>query len=261
MEPSTRSIMEATPLLETTTRRRRPRARAGVVAGLVAGGCLLAAAAVAVRSRRSSSSSSASASAAASSVSLSTLAAPPTAADAMRDRAAVDHYVCSLREAAMLSGRDVVAYHSLGAGDASVRGAARHAHVDAAGYLWHFASDANRAAFAADPARYAPAWGAFCSWGISTEFAADGWRWAADNLGPPVDPDVFATVGGRLFFFLNADVRDQFAASPDDRVTAGDARWDAWFRGNGTAAEDNTTELRNTMCFRCGDAGLARSCD
>ena len=41
--------------------------------------------------------------------------------------------------------------------------------------------------------------------------------------------------------------------SPFNVPPDGDARWREFFP-NGTAP------LRNTMCFRCGDAGLARAC-
>ena len=169
-----------------------------------------------------------------------------------------EHFECSDATMPALSGRDVVAYYSLGAGESSVRGSPEFA-VAHEGLTYRFASQAHLRLFEASPERYLPEYGAFCSWGMSTEFAPD-WRWARDNLGPPVDPDVFVVLGGegdaapgRLFLFLKADVRDQFLQSPAEYVASGDARWREFFP-NGTAP------LRNTMCFRCGDAGLARAC-
>ena len=51
------------------------------------------------------------------------------------------------------------------------------------GLTYRFASHAHLRLFEASPERYLPEYGAFCSWGMSTEFAPD-WRWARDNLGP-----------------------------------------------------------------------------
>ena len=72
-----------------------------------------------------------------------------------------------------------------------------------------------------------------------------------------MDPEVFAVVNydgrERLFFFLNSEVRARFLEEPAKYVAAGDKRW-AEFYSNSSQA------LRNTMCYRCGDAGLSRSC-
>lgn len=47
------------------------------------------------------------------------------------------------------------------------------------------------------PTRYIPAWGGFCSWGISEE----DW-WTAENLGPQADPNMWLiTDDGILHFF------------------------------------------------------------
>ena len=159
------------------------------------------------------------------------------------------HFECSDAARPVLSGRDVVAYHSLN-GEPSVRGTASHAATHD-GHVFHFVNSANLARFQHDPKRFVPQFGAFCSWGISTEFAPQ-WAWAADNLGPPVDPDVYAIVEDRLFLFLNTDVREKFLQNQDAYAAAGDARWTEFF------AEEAT--LWNTMCYRCGDAGLAREC-
>lgn len=69
----------------------------------------------------------------------------------------------------MLQGFDVVAYFSLQAGAPGVQGVQAHAanltttqpDGSKADYEFWFSSAANKAAFAADPWRYAPAWGGF----------------------------------------------------------------------------------------------------
>ena len=76
----------------------------------------------------------------------------------------------------VLGGYDVVAYQTtLGPGADGVRGVPAHAHnlltrdfsggggpkADPANYTFWFASESNRAAFAADPWRFAPKFGGF----------------------------------------------------------------------------------------------------
>ncbi|CAN0556487.1 unnamed protein product, partial [Laminaria digitata] len=49
----------------------------------------------------------------------------------------------------------------------------------------------------AEPLSYIPAWGGFCSYGISEE----DW-WTRANLGPDADPNSWLiTEGGSLHFF------------------------------------------------------------
>lgn len=43
-------------------------------------------------------------------------------------------------------------------------------------WTFHFKNAANKAAFEADPWRYAPQFGGFCAWGMATEWPDKGWR-------------------------------------------------------------------------------------
>lgn len=63
------------------------------------------------------------------------------------------------------------------------------------GATWHFASEANRKRFAANPQRYAPRFGGYCAYGT-----AQGYKVSTD-------PTAFALVGGRLY--LNNSPRVQ----------------------------------------------------
>lgn len=54
------------------------------------------------------------------------------------------------------------------------------------GAIYHFATAANKAAFDAEPARYAPQFGAFCAYAVSLGRTA------------PIDVDTFSIVDGRL---------------------------------------------------------------
>ena len=40
------------------------------------------------------------------------------------------------------------------------------------GATWRFASAANKAAFDAEPARYAPQYGGYCAWAVSEGYTA-----------------------------------------------------------------------------------------
>lgn len=94
------------------------------------------------------------------------------------------------KDRVILHGYDAVAYHTDGK---AVKGAANFsAAYD--GAIYHFASAANRDAFKANPAKYAPAYGGFCAMGAALEKKLDG------------DPELFKIVDGQLYLNVNADV-------------------------------------------------------
>lgn len=74
--------------------------------------------------------------------------------------AADEHY---LKDGAAVGGLDVVAYHTVGQ---PTNGSAQFT-AEYQGATWRFASAANRDLFAANPAKYAPAYGGWCSAGAS----------------------------------------------------------------------------------------------
>ncbi|MDF1709678.1 MAG: YHS domain-containing (seleno)protein [Paracoccaceae bacterium] len=74
--------------------------------------------------------------------------------------AADEHF---LADGAAVGGYDVVAYHTQ---NGPALGSADFTAVYQ-GVEWRFASAANRELFAADPAKYAPAYGGWCSAGAS----------------------------------------------------------------------------------------------
>lgn len=63
------------------------------------------------------------------------------------------------------------------------------------GAEWRFASRANRDAFVADPARYAPAYGGYCAFGASRGYKVS------------TDPDAFAIEGGKLYLNYSLPVQ------------------------------------------------------
>jgi YHS domain-containing protein len=105
-----------------------------------------------------------------------------------------------------------VAYFPEG-GAAAVEGATKTSFVER-GVLYRFASDAHRAWFQAEPARYEPAHGGWCS------------RAMADGKSIAADPRQFVARQGRLFLFASAEAREAWLADPA-LAGAADEHWQA----------------------------------
>lgn len=82
-----------------------------------------------------------------------------------------------------------------------------------AGFAWHFRSEANRAAFRAQPDVYVPRFG--------------GYDPIALMRGAPVagHPAIFAIHEGRLFLFQEPEHRAEFLATPGTVAEAARANW------------------------------------
>lgn len=106
-------------------------------------------------------------------------------------------------------GTDVVAYFLQGR---PVAGSAAHTHAWR-GATWRFASAANRDRFAADPERYAPAYGGFCAYAVSEGYTA------------PIDPAAWRIVDGRLFLNFDRSVQRRWERDIPGRIARGDANW------------------------------------
>lgn len=113
-----------------------------------------------------------------------------------------------------LAGHDPVAYFR--------DGAAREGQADQAvkwrGQTWHFASAENRAAFEADPGRFAPRFRGYCAAAL------------ADGDLTPGRPEVFAIHDGRLYLFQSAARRDAFLADPELWLGQAEQMWQALSR-------------------------------
>lgn len=110
-------------------------------------------------------------------------------------------------------GYDVVGYFSNGA---PTLGTAKYSFVHNGG-TYRFASKQNLNAFKADPAKYEPAYGGFCAYGVSVGKKFDG------------DPMFWKIVDGKLYLNLNADIQ---------------ATWKKDVPGNIVKAENNWTKIR-----------------
>ena len=113
------------------------------------------------------------------------------------------------KDGAAVRGYDVVAYVKDGK---AVRGTGEHT-ASYRGSTFRFASRANRDAFVADPARYAPQYGGFCAFGM-----AGGYKAATD-------PEAFSVVDGKLYLNYSRDVRKQWSADIPGYVAKADRNW------------------------------------
>jgi hypothetical protein len=91
--------------------------------------------------------------------------------------------------------------------------------VEHEGVTYRFATQAHKAAFVKNPAKYAPAFGGWCAW-------------AMGELGKrvDVDPESFVVKNGRLLVFYrdpSLDARAKFLEDPDVLLKKADANWPA----------------------------------
>jgi len=129
-----------------------------------------------------------------------------------------------------LEGYDPVAYFPEGGGEPT-EGTARHA-LRHGGVLYHFANAANRERFRADPAKYEPQHGGWCSYAMGA---------GGDRVD--VDPEAFRLTDGQLHLFYNGwlgDTRDDW----DDDTAALKAKADSHWAEQVAAAKQAIVEAR-----------------
>ncbi|MEO1330851.1 MAG: YHS domain-containing (seleno)protein [Pseudomonadota bacterium] len=111
-----------------------------------------------------------------------------------------------------VGGFDVVAYFDLPKDADAARGTNAHeAEYDGARY--RFASAANKAAFEADPEKYAPKYGSHCAWAASKGYLAPG------------DPQAWTVWEGRLYLNFNKSVRSRWRGDIPGNVVKADKNW------------------------------------
>lgn len=81
------------------------------------------------------------------------------------------------------------------------------------GVSYYFATEANRLAFEANPARYTPQNGGFCTFGVSVGKKFDG------------DPAFSAVVDDKLYVFLNADIYQAFLKDKAGTIAKAAENW------------------------------------
>ncbi len=81
------------------------------------------------------------------------------------------------------------------------------------GATYKFESAANRDAFVANPAKYAPQYGGYCAYGVAHDDKAN------------VDPDAFTVVNGKLYMNYNKAVRYLWKRDVPGNITKADKNW------------------------------------
>jgi YHS domain-containing protein len=108
-----------------------------------------------------------------------------------------------------VGGYDPVAYFTAGK---PVPGTPEFTH-EHEGAIWRFASAANRDAFKAAPAKYAPQYGGYCAWAVSQGYTAKG------------DPNAWSIVGDKLYLNYNKAVQKGWEDSKAANIKKADGNW------------------------------------
>ncbi len=108
-----------------------------------------------------------------------------------------------------IRGYDVVAYFTQGA---AIAGNPETA-VDWNGATWLFATETNKAAFAAEPARYAPQYGGYCAYAVANGYTAS------------IDPEAWRIVDGKLYLNYSQEVKAEWEGDIAGYIAKADANW------------------------------------
>lgn len=113
------------------------------------------------------------------------------------------------KDGVAIKGYDPVAYFT---DNRPVKGSPAY-KAEYGGSVFHFVSQANRDAFAANPAKYAPQYNGFCAFGT-----AGGYKAA-------IDPAAFTIVNNKLYLNYNRDVLKKWSADIPGFVVKADKNW------------------------------------
>jgi YHS domain-containing protein len=114
-----------------------------------------------------------------------------------------------------VSGHDPVAYFTAGKptpGRADLT-------VVHEGATWRFATPENRAAFIANPAKYAPQFGGYCAWAMSQ-----------GRLSGP-DPTIWRIVDGKLYLNCSKNAEAKWLADVPGNIAKAEIFWDTQVEG------------------------------
>jgi YHS domain-containing protein len=121
--------------------------------------------------------------------------------------AADEHYV---KDGVAIGGYDTVAFHTAAK---PTPGNAQYT-AEYQGVTWQFASAANRDMFAANPAKYAPAYGGWCSAG------------ASKGKKVPTKPEYWAVVDGQLYLNSSDAAHNKlFLGDTAGTIRKGESNW------------------------------------
>ena len=81
------------------------------------------------------------------------------------------------------------------------------------GVTYRFASEANRAAFLADPGKFLPQYGGYCAYGMARGYKA------------VVDPAAFTVASGKLYLNYNRAISVTWQGNRAREIQRADANW------------------------------------
>ena len=123
--------------------------------------------------------------------------------------AKADDVTIDVIDGVAIKGADPVSYFS---GQAPVAGKSEIS-VDWQGVTWRFSTVANRDAFVADPAKFAPQFGGYCATGLSF------------GKKVPIDPAYFRILGGKLYLNASADAQAYFDIAREGTIRKAKMHW------------------------------------
>ena len=132
-----------------------------------------------------------------------------TAGFAVTPAIAIDPIYTGTFSSTALDGYDAVTYFTEGK---PREGSKRYTH-EWRGAQWRFVSEANKALFAADPEKYAPQNGGYCTYAVAHLQEASG------------DPLLYDFRDGKLYLSYNADIQTRFRQDLDGYIARADVNW------------------------------------
>lgn len=129
------------------------------------------------------------------------LAAPADAADPVNK--------LDSKSGAAIKGYDPVAYFAQGR---PIPGQQNHS-ITRDGARWLFSSAENKALFEQDPAKYVPAYGGYCAYGVAAGYLVK------------IEPDAWSIRDGKLYLNYDKSVQKQWEKDPASQIKAADANW------------------------------------
>ncbi len=119
-------------------------------------------------------------------------------------------------DGAAIRGYDPVAYFTQGEPTPG-NPAFSHAYE---GATWHFATEAHRDMFAADPAKFAPQYGGYCAWAASRNYVAS------------TDPEAWEIVDDKLYLNFSKLIHARWTIGKRKNIEKGDVNWPGLLAGN-----------------------------
>lgn len=113
------------------------------------------------------------------------------------------------KSGAAIKGYDPVAYFVQGK---PVAGKEEFA-VTRDGARWLFSSAENKALFEQDPAKYTPAYGGYCAYGVAAGYLVK------------IEPDAWSIRDGKLYLNYDKSVQKQWERNPAQQIKSADANW------------------------------------